>query len=35
MEQTFPFEVALGLASVGAAVVEITLGDDAKGADGG
>ena len=35
-EQTFPFEVRAGATrEVVAAVVEITLGNDAKGADGG
>jgi hypothetical protein len=35
VQQTFLFEVALGSASVLAAIVEIALGDDAEGADGG
>jgi hypothetical protein len=35
VQQTLSFEVALGLASVLATVVEVALCDDTKGADGG
>jgi hypothetical protein len=34
-QQTLLFEVALGLASVVAAIVEVAFGDDAESADGG